>query len=396
MRHVFFGLSGGLGPILRNVPTAKEFERAGIEVSFSIYGEYGISLLQRLGLPVHMDDDPIRPGARYRIPPQPMFYHLDHYYAQMGLLDKQFTAAWVRNRIRMVEQAKADLIVSDMSPHTIIAAKVLGIPSIAITQSCLHARGKPLFWGHPPRNLPRVTPVINEILRSYRLPEISRMEELHSGDLDIAPSIPELDPIGDNRVIHAGPISMNMHETHRLELPDGQTGILVYPGRMRDASGETGLHLLRAVFSAFARKKVTVVVATSEALPASLLRSCPRNVRIVPTFNEDMLHRFDLFIHHGGHGSCLSAICQGVPSLMIPTQREREFNARQMHRIGAGEYMMPLTFTSAHLYGLSMYMLHEEYRERVRQLRDKVKKRHYGGARLVYEHAVRLQTAHQR
>lgn len=397
MGHVFFGLSGGIGPILRNVPTARHFERSGMEVSFSIYGEYGIAFLQQLGQRVHIDDDPIRPKARYRIPPQPMFYHLDHYYAQMGLLDKQFTAGWVRNRIRMLEQVKADMIVADMSPHTLIAAKVLGIPSVAITQSCLHASGRPMYyWGHPPRNLPKVTPVMNEILRSYRLPEISKIEELHSGDLDIVPSIPELDPIADPRIIHAGPISMNVHEGDSPELPTGQPAILVYPGRMRDASGETGLHLLKAVFSAFARKKVTVVVATSEALPATIIRNCPRNVRMVPAFNEDMLHRFDLFIHHGGHGSCLAAIKQGVPSLIIPTQREREFNARQMYRIGAGEYLMPQTFTPSHLYGLSVYMLHAEYQERIRQLREIVRKRQYGGARLVYEQAIRLQAARQR
>ncbi len=393
MRHVFFGLSGGMGPILRNVPTARLFERDGQQVSFSIYGEYGITLLQRLGLRVHIDDDPVRPRARYLIPQQPMFYHLDHYYAQMGLLDKQFAASWVRNRIRMLEEVQPDVIISDMSPHTLIAAKVLGIPTIAITQSCLHPSGKPLYWGHPPRNLPKAAPVMNEILRGYRLPEVARMEELHAGDIDIAPSFPELDPFLDNRVQHVGPISMSLQEAEHLELAeDDSKAILVYPGRLRDASGDTGLHLVKAVCTAYARKKVTVVIATSEALPATLRRSCPRNVRIVSAYSEEMLRKFDLFIHHGGHGSCLSAIRQGVPSLIIPTQREREFNARQMHRIGAGEYMMPRTFTPSHLYGLTAYMLHDEYRDRVLHIREKVRKRQYGGARTVYEKALHLQS----
>jgi UDP:flavonoid glycosyltransferase YjiC (YdhE family) len=391
LRHVFFGLSGGLGPIVRTVPVARQFAGSGHEVSFSIYGEQSIALLQQLGHDVRVDDEPLRPNARYVVPRQPMFYNLDHYYAQLGLLDKSFTAAWIRNRIRMLETAKADLVISDMSPHTLIAAKVLGIPSVTIAQSCLHPDGKPLYyWGTPPRNLPKVTPVMNDILRSYGLPEIGRMEELHRGDLDISPSIPELDPFTGQSVSHAGPIGMNLHEDAELVLPGSRPSVLVYPGRMRDASGPAGLHLMEAVVRAFARKDVNVIAATSEALPKSLLRSCSGSIRIIPSFNEDMLGQFDLFIHHGGHGSCLSAIRSGVPSLIIPTQREREFNARQVQAIGAGDYMMPLTFTAEDLYRMCSSMLDKGYRKRVERLRAKVARRQYDGADMVFREAMNL------
>jgi UDP:flavonoid glycosyltransferase YjiC (YdhE family) len=393
MRHVFFGLSGGLGPIVRTFPVAEHFAKSGSVVSFSIYGEHSISLLERLGCHVLIDNDPSRPKARYVIHQQPMFYNLDHYYAQLGLLDKTFTETWIRNRIRMLEAAKVDLVISDMSLHTLIAAKVLGIPSISITQSCLHPNGKPLYyWGTPPGNLPQVKPVMNEILRSYHLPEIDKMEDLHRGDMDIVPSIPELDPIYDQSVSYAGPISMNLYSAMALELPRSRPSILVYPGRMRDAAGPTGLHLMEAVVRAFARKDVTVVVATTDTLPKSVLRACSRNIRIIPYFNEAMLEQFDLFIHHGGHGSCLSAIIHGIPSLMIPTQMEREFNARQLHELRVGEYIMPRTFTADHLYQLCNRMMAGECKQRVMRLKAKVKRRKYEGAKGIYRSALHLQT----
>ncbi len=389
MKHVFMGLSGGMGPVVRTVPIARLFEQSGIRVSFSIYGETGIQLLKRLNCEVWMDDDPARPRQAYMIRPQPAFYHLDHYYAQMGLLDPAFARTWIRNRIRLLEEIKADFVLSDMSPHTLIAAKVLGIPSIAITQSCLHPRGKKMhYWGDPPRNLPSIMPVMNAILRDYRLPEIEKTEELHQGHMDIVPGIPELDPIDDHGVRYAGPIRMNLHPSDNRVFPDRRPAILVYPGRMHDAAGPTGLHLIESVIEAFAGKEIAVVLATSETLPAALSEACSPNIRIVPYFNEDALEPFDLFIHHGGHGSCLAAVMQGVPSLIIPTQTEREFNARQVFELGAGEYMMPRAFTASHLYQLCLYMIGDGYKQRLMPLKRMVERRNYRGADLVYECAM--------
>ena len=390
MRHVFFGLSGGMGPIFRTIPIAEQFKANKVSVSFSVYGDAGISFLQRQGYKVWIDDDPARHQKKYAIQSQPQFFHLDHYYAQMGLLDKTFTETWIRNRIQLLETIKADFVISDMSAHTLIAAKVLGIPSLSITQSCLHPQGKPLhYWGTPPRNLPKVTPVMNEILKSYKLQTIERMEELHQGNVDIIPSIPELDPMNDSKARYAGPISMNLHSPYELDLPLGQPSILVYPGRLQDSVGLTGLHLIEAVIHAFAQSNVTVVLATAETLPKALLRRCSPNIRIIPSFNEAMLSQFDLFIHHGGHGSCLASIVHGVPTLIVPTQMEREFNARQIYELGIGDYMMPRTFTASHLYHLCHYIMEDDYKHKVIELQTQVERRKYRGAKYVYESALR-------
>ncbi|MFD2673350.1 glycosyltransferase [Marinicrinis sediminis] len=386
--HVFIGLSGGMGPVLRTVPIARQLVQNKMKVTFSVYGPSSQMWIERLGFRHEADTDPTMPGAAFLLPKQPHFYHLDHYYAQQGLLDRHFLSSWIEHRIHMLEKLEADVVIADLSPHTLIAAKVLGIPSISLTQSCLHASGKPLnYWTQTPRNIPKVVPVLNDLLRSYQLPPIERMEECNRGDLDMVPSIPELDPFHDRSVQFVGPISMDLHTDSPSLRPFQEPWpvILVYPGRMTDAAGASGNRLVQAVVQAFGNRPVHVILATDEKLPPALHHSTafPQNIQIVASYNEEMLGKADLFIHHGGHGSCLSALMSGVPSLIIPTQTEREFNARQAASLGIAEYMLPDTFTSAHLYELSRYMLDDHYQDRTLELRKAVLRRGYRGAKEV-------------
>ena len=46
-------------------------------------------------------------------------------------------------------------------------------------------------------------------------------------------------------------------------------------------------------------------------------------------------------IHHGGHGSTLTALAAGTPALIIPTCSERESNARRAAALGAALYLVP-------------------------------------------------------
>jgi UDP:flavonoid glycosyltransferase YjiC (YdhE family) len=46
-------------------------------------------------------------------------------------------------------------------------------------------------------------------------------------------------------------------------------------------------------------------------------------------------------IHHGGYGSCQTALFTGTPALVIPTYSERESNARRIAAVGAGDFVLP-------------------------------------------------------
>jgi UDP:flavonoid glycosyltransferase YjiC (YdhE family) len=56
-----------------------------------------------------------------------------------------------------------------------------------------------------------------------------------------------------------------------------------------------------------------------------------------------LAQKCDLLIHHGGHGSYLTGLSAGSPSIIIPTYSERESNARRLSSLGAGEFILPQT-----------------------------------------------------
>ncbi|MEY9095616.1 glycosyltransferase [Paenibacillus sp. RC84] len=389
-KRIFFGLSGGLGPVLRCLPVAEHFRRSGHTAAFSIYGEGSAAFIESRGFKHLPDDDPTVPSAERMIAGGPVFYNLDHYYAGAGLLDPDFVQAWIHHRIRMLEKFNADLVITDMSPHTAIAARYLGIPVASITQSCFHPDGQPVhYWGRPPRNLPRVTPVVNRVLDRLGLPDIRRMEQLNAGTLNFIPGIPEMDPVYTNGVRYVGPIEYPAAGPAGARLPD-EPFVLVYPGRLQDTAGATGLQLLNHVAEAFGGKEEAVVIAASDGLPDRLKAGLPGNITVIPYFNSHMLENCRLFIHHGGHGSCLSAIMRGIPSLILPTHTEREFNARKVQETGAGEYILPGTFTADHLYKLAMYVAEDGYKERAGELASLIRSRNYGGAREIYKRCMSL------
>jgi len=45
-----------------------------------------------------------------------------------------------------------------------------------------------------------------------------------------------------------------------------------------------------------------------------------------------MAERCDLMVHHGGHGSVMTALAAGTPAVIIPTITERERSARRVRR----------------------------------------------------------------
>ncbi|SDN47897.1 conserved hypothetical protein [Fictibacillus solisalsi] len=381
---IFIGLSGGLGPVTRTFPIAEEFKNAGAEVCFSVYDDNASKYLRKSGYRVFIDDDQTSPDSQFTIEPSSVFYNLDHYFAQMGFLDPKFTKKWIMNRIKMIQTYKPHLIVTDLSPHTMIAAKYLKIPTLSLVQSCLHPDGLP-FQGEVPRNLPKVTPVFNQILDQLGLTPINCMEDLCIGDKTIVPSFPEIDPINNSTVEYVGPIDSNFLQYKSNHHFKGNY-ILVYPGRLRDSAGDTGIKIVEKVIKA--SRQLTdqeFILVTNESLTALSLTP-PKNVKVIPSYTTHMLQNASLFIHHGGHGSCLSSIKYRVPSLILPTHSERYFNAKRISQLGVGDYMLPNIVTDEHFVKMVKYMISDtSYSVNLRDYNIKVANRKYKGERRAFD-----------
>ncbi|MDM5335691.1 glycosyltransferase [Fictibacillus enclensis] len=387
-KKVFFGLSGGLGPVSRTIPIAQELERMiHCEVAFSVYGTESEKVIQNCGYSLLPDEGEAYPSEEFIFPSSTMFYNLDHYYSQLGFLDFEFTRSWVYDRVEMLKRYKPDIVFADMSPQTLIAAKYLKIPCVSITQSCFYPEGEPVYsWGAPPRNLAKTTPIFNKILHDLSLPLINKVEELNKGDLTILPSFPELDPVTSTDVHYVGPIMLNIPPpSSEVPFPLDQPYILVYPGRLYDSAGASGEKVVKAVSKAFQNTPYNIVIATREELGEELstIVNANHNFYQIASFTQEMLSQCELFIHHGGHSSCLSAVMNGVPSLILPTHVEREFNARKMQKLNVADYMLPEYAFPPHLYQLAMFMIGDYYASDTIAFQEQIRQRQYGGAKEV-------------
>ncbi len=94
--------------------------------------------------------------------------------------------------------------------------------------------------------------------------------------------------------------------------------------------------LRRAVLETAAHDVDVLVAVGPEGDPA-LLGELPTNVhteRFVP--QAEVLTKVDVVVHHGGAGTTLGAVANGLPQLILPQGADQPFNAAAVQRVGAG------------------------------------------------------------
>jgi UDP:flavonoid glycosyltransferase YjiC (YdhE family) len=94
--------------------------------------------------------------------------------------------------------------------------------------------------------------------------------------------------------------------------------------------------LRRAVLETAAHDVDVLVAVGPEGDPA-LLGDLPANVHLERFVSQaDVLRRVDVVVHHGGAGTMLGALANGVPQLVLPQGADQPFNAAAIERTGAG------------------------------------------------------------
>lgn len=97
------------------------------------------------------------------------------------------------------------------------------------------------------------------------------------------------------------------------------------------------VEVLRRAVLATAAHDVDVLVAVGPAGDPALLGELPANVHLekfVP--QAEVLRHVDLVVHHGGAGTMLSTLAEGLPQLILPQGADQPFNAVAIERAGAG------------------------------------------------------------
>ncbi|MNJ49383.1 biosynthesis glycosyltransferase [compost metagenome] len=214
------------------------------------------------------------------------------------------------------------------------------------------------------------------------------MEELFQGDINIYPSIPELDPSEGQDIIYTGPIIWDgynrdlNYEKRKQRQNSDQKIVTVYTGRMSDlGGGNSGIIIFRMLMKVFRNFDCLVRLTTGglDDIPIRDLQDVPSNVQIynwIPVL--DLYQDTDLIIHHGGHASCLSSLIYGTPTLVMPTHSEREYNARKLSELGVSEFIDPRTCTYPELLAkLQMMLENANYTSAAKKISEALRQREY-------------------
>ncbi len=380
-------MTGGFGSLGQVLPIVEQLDMSKYKVVFSIAhgAAHAVQKLQYEFIPYPDAGEPsiVTPKGR-------VWCDLDHYWGRFGFADEKYFTRLVESRLKIVEELKPDILLTQFCPPTEIIARITGIPLVCVTQSCWHPKGKSLtWWKRQYMDYERVTPVVNNILHKYNALPIERMEDLNRGDLTIIPGFPEFDPVSDE-VLYTGPLhwdsrAISNGTQYDLSTFDPSNTILVYTGHLYDSGGDSGILILEKIIEALANTEYNVLLTTGLGQQWDKTKYAAKNIHLhewLPI--HEALKHCGLFIHHGGHGSCMAGVLQGVPSLVIPTFQEREYNARQLQLLGLGDLILPDYLNANALYQkikecFSSTSLHDN----ALCWKNKLLQRNYNGARIA-------------
>ncbi len=391
-RKVYIMMSAGWGPVARVLPIARALRDASVEVYFHVGGAVDKAFI----------DAGFKPASPSQLPqvsgwtPTRLWWNLDQYLANLGWQNVEFVEQQFTAYRQVIEEIRPQVIVTDLHPAGAMVARVLQIPTVAVAQSCfLPWRKWPhlVWWQEPPPQLPSATFAINTVLEKYGAAPIRQAEDLLVGSFTVVPSFPEFDPLVNppESVRYVGPILADeLAPSGPPPVSKGGKLTFVYPGRPRDSSGSSGQAIFEAVVPALQKLGIPALVSLGRfdypAQPAG-----NGSVEFTPWIPFGQIaDRCELFIHHGGHGACLSALTAGVPSLVLPTFAEREYNARNLAALGCARFL-PFEQFSPEAVAAQITQLRTDagYADAAKRWRAALRSRPYGGAsevaRLVLE-----------
>jgi UDP:flavonoid glycosyltransferase YjiC (YdhE family) len=334
-RHrVLFFLSAGWGPVVRTLPIAHRLADHGVASAFAIGGTIRpqIRALDVIELRLPPFNAPADAARGWWSP-----YH----FLALHNLDIATLLAHVEAYREAMSDGRPAAVVTDINPVAALAAKSLQIPHITVSQSLFlpFRKYNSMRW-----TTPAALPAINKVLTHYGVDLVETAEYLDVGDITLVPSIPEFDPLQDAppSVHYIGPILGNalvpLLSADRPASAYASPEVFFYPGRPHDAAGPSGQALLNVGLAALSALDATVTVATG-GYDFDIPEYRGRALEIVPWRVISGGYKPDLIIHHGGHGACLTAISAGIPSAIVPTHAEREYNAKNLAALGCGEFV---------------------------------------------------------
>ncbi|MEX1028453.1 MAG: nucleotide disphospho-sugar-binding domain-containing protein [Paenibacillaceae bacterium] len=393
-KRIFIGMMAGMGRVNRCLPIALKLREMGHEVAFTIWGNAG-EAMERLGFEyIRIPEIPDPNGQAFN----PNFINLNHFLSIMGYSDPEYMKNELEARLKVTIGFKPDLVISDSSIPAAFIARKLGVPLVSINQSCSLPGGMPFISDQEGiNNVPDIAQILNETLVLHGLRKVDSILSFLAGDLAIVPSIPEFDPVDPEAVSipleYVGPIVWRDSNVSGMPTPwlanptvKRNPRVFVYTSRLVEWGVESGGHILREAINALGNTSTELLISTGFNPFEGEDVHIPHNVYFTSYVSGVMAaEQCDVMIHHGGHGSCMTTMLTGTPSLIIPTWAEREFNARQLQKVGGGRVINPNEVTGQYLAETVQLMINDIDFERSSELKQSIQSKNYGGSERAAE-----------
>ena len=259
--------------------------------------------------------------------------------------------------MRLFAEHETDVVVSDYAPAALLAARVAGIPSVAVGSGFeIPPDGAllPSFSGSAAQDEAArrfsedmVIFNVNRVLRDLGAPPLQRLAQVFQGTRRVLTTVAELDHCGARPdATYAGPVQ---------DLPGGVTAswrttkprVLVYLRGLDPVIDEV-LQVLDAIGA-----DAIAVLPDVGRLP-----HIDANLQVFrkPVCFDGLLETADLVIASGS-GTLTTALLSGVPALVLPSNAEQSMFARRVEDAGAG--MAVGSGTAATVSGAIRRLLHD-------------------------------------
>lgn len=265
---------------------------------------------------------------------------------------------------RAIQAQQPDIVVSDYAPTCDLAARVLGLPFVTLSDGfCRPAQAWPLPDLRATARMPgkpdtvadvfagerRLLDAVNPLLRE----PIERAIDLYRDAPDLRCTFGDLDHLGPaDGATYLGPFPATPHGPPRWpDTGEDAPKVFVY------AKAFPRLRALFELLSASGLPTAAYIAGVTAANP-------PANVHVhdQPVDMAEVGRHADLVIGHGGRDMTTAMMQAGVPMLLIPQHLEQALVARRVEKLGTGVVAMQDDAETLR-EGLRKLLLEESYEQ---------------------------------
>lgn len=251
------------------------------------------------------------------------------YLADIGFADQDFVEASLDWWVATLRGRRIDLLIAEFAPFALLAARALGIPSIATGQ------------GHsvPPSTMARfptsrsamaclhdeteLVCLVNRAGQKHGLPRLEAFPQIYTASAHMPRTIPQLDPylFWRRNAAYLPPFSR--------QFPERGLGDEVF---VYFSTHEHNEPAIMAAIAALGLPTRAVVTEASDE-QREVLAQAGVVVETAPLPHAEIAARSRMIIHAGQHGAVCLGLALGLPQVAFPCMSEQSENARRIEAL---------------------------------------------------------------